>query len=291
MLRRTIPPPAKKAGRSGSSRSHDKFYRSIFSDRQDAAALLHIVLARKLPRLLERIDLAQLVVLPLELHTDDAGDRFQDKLFAVPLRETGQFLPILAEHQSTVDHDMDKRVNEYVKLIAEANERGELVPLLPFVIPVVVYGNREHRRWRTEPPPGNDAVREIAALAVPYIKGPFLLVNLDEFEEQELWDYAEDPRYRAAALTLLLLKIAPGHKSIDQHLAPWHDSLVAVNNDGPAGVAKIVWMLLYITRVCNTPADRLSALAASLGHDVEERYMTTSAPCGALPYGSRSGQR
>lgn len=40
---------------------------------------------------------------------------------------------------------MDARVNEYVQLSADANRRGELAPLLPFVIPVVVYSDREHQ--------------------------------------------------------------------------------------------------------------------------------------------------
>jgi hypothetical protein len=79
----------------------------------------------------------------------------------------------------------------------------------------------------------------------------------------------------AALITLLLLKTAAGNPQIPAQLRPWASQLRAVL-DQPGGGEAFIAILTYIELVSEAPASELHDLAASLGPDAEEAYMTTA---------------
>ena len=79
----------------------------------------------------------------------------------------------------------------------------------------------------------------------------------------------------AALVTLLLLKTARGNPRITADLRRWAGQLRAVL-DQPGGGEAFTAMLTYIEVVGEARAEELRDLAASLGPDAEEVYMTTA---------------
>jgi hypothetical protein len=79
----------------------------------------------------------------------------------------------------------------------------------------------------------------------------------------------------AALVTLLLLKTARGNAQITADLRRWAGQLRAVL-DQPGGGEAFTAMLTYIELVGEARAGELRDLAASLGPDAEEAYVTTA---------------
>jgi hypothetical protein len=100
----------------------------------------------------------------------------------------------------------------------------------------------------------------------------FLLDDLARVDGRQLRDRGLTP---SALITLLLLKTAPGNPRIPAELRPWADQLRAVLDQADGGEAFIT-LLTYIELVSEAPASELRDLAASLGPDAEEAYMTTA---------------
>ncbi len=100
----------------------------------------------------------------------------------------------------------------------------------------------------------------------------FLLDDLSRVSEDQLFGRKLTP---SATATLLLLKNARGNPQITALLHRWEDLLRAVLGQ-PGGGEEFTAMLAYIVLVSETPAEELRDLAASLGPDAEEAYMTTA---------------
>jgi hypothetical protein len=79
----------------------------------------------------------------------------------------------------------------------------------------------------------------------------------------------------AALVTLLLLKTARGNPQITADLRRWAGQLRAVL-DQPGGGEAFIALLTYIELVTEARAGELRDLAASLGPDAEEAYVTTA---------------
>jgi hypothetical protein len=72
-----------------------------------------------------------------------------------------------------------------------------------------------------------------------------------------------------------LLKTAAGNPRITAELRAWADQLRALL-DRPGGGEAFIALLTYIELVSEAPTGELHNLAASLGPDAEEAYMTTA---------------
>ena len=144
---------------------------------------------------------------------------------------------------------------------------------LPAVIPLVVHHGRT--RW-TRPARLPDlidldpAAKDAAQAYLPRFE--FLLDDLAGTDKDQLLGRELTP---AALITLLLLKTAAGNPRIPAQLRPWTDQLRAVL-DQPGGGEAFIAILTYIELVSEAPADELRDLAASLGPDAEEAYVTTA---------------
>ncbi|MGH3278001.1 MAG: hypothetical protein ACRDNW_02560, partial [Trebonia sp.] len=99
-----------------------------------------------------------------------------------------------------------------------------------------------------------------------------LLDDLSRVTEDQLFDRKLTP---SATATLLLLKNVRGNPQVTALLRRWEDLLRAVLGQ-PGGGEAFTAMLAYIVLVSETPAGELRGLAASLGPDAEEAYVTTA---------------
>jgi hypothetical protein len=99
-----------------------------------------------------------------------------------------------------------------------------------------------------------------------------LLDDLSRISEDQLLNRKLTP---SARVTLLALKTAPGNPQITALLRRWEGQLRAVL-DQPGGGEAFLAILTYIQHVSETPGGELHDLAASLGPDAEEAYVTTA---------------
>jgi hypothetical protein len=266
------PPPA--AGRrppGGQPTPHDSVFRRIFGVPENMASQLRAVLPTGLAA---RLDLGRLAPVPASFVDEALKWRYSDLLFTAQLDDRDAYVYLLAEHQSSADPLMAFRMLRYVTRIWDQHLRDHPgARQLPAVIPLVVH----HGRTRWVGPAqlldlidlGPDA-RKDAEAYLPRFE--FLLDDLARVDGQMLLDRELTP---PALITLLLLKTAPGNPRIPAELRPWASHLRAVL-DQPGGGEAFLAILTYIELVSEAPASDLRDLAASLGPDAEEAYMTTA---------------
>ena len=134
---------------------------------------------------------------------------------------------------------------------------------------MVVYNSREQRPWGpAEPAPSPP----LAAAAGPLLhRGGYALLDLPGTDAEKLRVESDAPGALAA---LVALKLAPGNRQIHADLAPWTDLLVRTVQT-PRRKQESRWMLQYIERVSETPAELVRDLMASLSPELEEMFVTT----------------
>jgi hypothetical protein len=246
-------------------------FRRIFALPANAASQLRAVLP---PGIAARLDLGRLAPVPGSFVDEALKWRHSDVLFTAPLDGQDAFVYVLVEHQSSDDPLMAFRVLRYVTRIWDQYEREHPgAHWLPAVIPLVVY--QGPGRWVSPVqlldviglgPHGKQEMQ-------PYLpRFEFLLDDLTRTGEDQLLDRELTP---AALVTLLLLKTARGNRQVTADMRRWTGQLRAVL-DQPGGGEAFIALLTYIELVSETPADEVRDLAASLGPDAEEAYVTTA---------------
>jgi predicted transposase YdaD len=269
------PPPYPSAsGRrlpGGQPTPHDAVFRRIFGVTANAVSQLRAVLP---PALAGRLDLDQLTRVPASFVDEALKWRHSDLLFTAPLDGRDAFVYILVEHQSSTDPLMPFRILRYVTRIWDQYEREHPgTRRLPAVIPLVVHHGRG--RWAgpvqlLELIDLDPAAKQAMQAYLPRFE--FLLDDLAGIDGRQLRERELTP---SALITLLLLKTAAGNPRIPAELRPWAGQLRAVL-DQPGGGEAFIALLTYIELVSEAPAGELRDLAASLGPDAEEAYVTTA---------------
>ena len=263
------PPSGKPPGRKPSP--HDAVFRRIFGVPANAASQLRAVLP---PDVTARLDLRRLARVQGSFVDADLAWRHTDLLFTAPLDGHNAFVYLLVEHQSSDDPLMAYRMLRYVTRIWDQYLRDHpRTRRLPAVIPLVVHQGRS--RWTSPAQLAelidlDPAARQAAQAYLPRLE--FLLDDLARVDGEQLRDRGLTP---PTLITLLLLKTAAGNPRIAAELRPWADQLRAVL-DQPGGGEAFIALLTYIELVSEAPAGELRDLAASLGPDAEEAYVTTA---------------
>jgi hypothetical protein len=246
-------------------------FRRIFGVPENMASQLRAVLP---PGLAGRLDLGRLARVPGSFVDEALKWRYSDLLFTAPLDGRDAFVYLLAEHQSSADPLMAYRMLRYVTRIWDQHLRDHpRARHLPAVIPLVVHHGRT--RWASpvrlldliDAGPG---ARQAMEAYLPRFE--FLLDDLAGVDGEQLRDRELTP---SALVTLLLLKTAAGNPRVPAELRPWAAQLRAVL-DQPGGGEAFIALLTYIELVSEAPAGELRDLAASLGPDAEEAYVTTA---------------
>jgi hypothetical protein len=246
-------------------------FRQIFGVPQNAASQLRAVLP---PSLADRLDLGRLARVPASFVDEALKWRHSDLLFTAPLDGRDAFVYVLVEHQSSTDPLMAYRMLRYVTRIWDHYVREHpLARQLPAVIPLVVHHGRS--RWTSpaqllELIDLGPAVRQEMQPYLPRFE--FMLDDLAAVDGRLLRSRGLTP---SALITLLLLKTAAGNPQITADLRPWAGQLRAVL-DQPGGTEAFMSLITYIELVSEAPASELRDLAASLGPDAEEAYVTTA---------------
>jgi len=270
------PPPAprSKSGRKqpgGAPTPHDAVFRRVFGVPANAASQLRAVLP---PGLTARLDLGRLAPAPGSFVDESLRWRHSDLLFTAPLDGRDAFIYVLIEHQSSDDPLMAYRMLRYLTRIWDQYEREHPeARRLPAVIPLVVHHGK--RRWASpvqllDVIDLGPAAKEAARAYLPRFE--FLLDDLSGIDDRQLQDRDLTP---SAEITLVLLRDAPGNPQIVAGLRPRSGKLRAVL-DQPDGGEVYIGFMTYIGLVSEAPAGELRDLAASLGPDAEEAYVTTA---------------
>jgi hypothetical protein len=271
----SLPPPTRpRSGRKqpgGAPTPHDSVFRRIFTVPANAASQLRAVLP---PGIMARLDLARLAPVPGSFVDEALRWRHSDVLFTAPLDGQDAFVYVLVEHQSSNDPLMAFRVLRYVTRIWDQYEREHpKTRRLPAVIPLVVYQGDD--QW-TSPVQLLDVIdlslASKQAMQTYLPRFGFLLDDLTRVGEDQLLARDLTP---AALITLRLLQTAPGNPQITVELRRWDAQLREVL-DQPGGTEEFAAMLTYIVLVSDASAGDLRNLAASLGPDAEEAYVTTA---------------
>jgi hypothetical protein len=250
---------------------HDSVFRRIFSVPENAASQLRAVLP---PEVAARLDLGRLAPVPASFVDEALAWRYSDLLFTAPLDGRDAYVYVLVEHQSSLDPLMAFRMLRYVTRIWDQYLRGHpKARRLPAVIPLVVHHGRS--RWAGSAQlldliDVGPADRRVMQGYLPRFE--FLLDDLAGVDGPALRERDLTP---SALITLLLLQTAPGNPKIPAELRPWAGQLRAIL-DQPGGGEAFIALLTYIELVSEVPASDLHDLAASLGPDAEEAYMTTA---------------
>lgn len=263
--------PGGETGRRGSP--HDSVFRKVFSLPESAASQLRAVLP---PEVAGRLDLGRLKSAPGSFVDEDLTWRHTDLLFTARTTD-GQnaLLYVLMEHQSTHDPLMAHRVLRYVTRIWDSYiEEHPGTRKLPAVIPLVVYQGRDRGRWASPVQLldlihlGDDAKKAMEAYLPRFA---FALDDLTGVDEDRLRGRDLTP---PGLVTLILLKTAPGNPRIAEDLYRWRPELRVVLDR--YGQKTFQALMTYIERVGESSDSELRDLAASLGPDAEEAYVTTA---------------
>jgi len=268
------PPHRPSSGRrapGGQPTPHDSVFRQIFGVPENAASQMRAVLP---PGLANRLDLDRLTRVPASFVDEALKWRYSDLLFTAPLDGRDAFVYLLVEHQSSADPLMAFRMLRYVTRIWDHHLRDHpRARQLPAVIPLVVHHGRG--RWTSpvrllELIDLDPAAKQAMQAYLPRFE--FLLDDLADVDGLHLRERELTP---SALITLLLLKTAAGNPRITAELRPWAGQLRAIL-DQPSGGEAFIAILTYIELVSEAPASELRNLAASLGPDAEEAYVTTA---------------
>jgi predicted transposase/invertase (TIGR01784 family) len=273
--RRDQPDSPEQAGSSGGAvaQPHDSLFRFVFGKPVHAASQLRAVLPAAL---LDRLDLTNLRPVNGSFVDEELTNRHCDVLMRTRLDGREAFVYVLIEHQSSPDRMMPLRMLRYlIRIWDRYLEEHPRAKRLPMIVPLVVY--QGSRRW-THPVELSellDVDPETARLAGEFLpRFRFLLDDLTKLEKTAL---RARPITTPVRLTVRLLRIVPTHAG---------DAIAAIDPDDiddfrdtlhyPDGRELMAALLKYIQAGSETPHHRLAWLAAQIGPEAEEVYMSTA---------------
>lgn len=206
--------------------------------------------------------------------TKDRESECPPLLFAVPAAGQDEPAYVLIEHTSAPDPLLAFRMLRSVVGVWDRYLREHpQAQHLPLVIPLVIHHGRTPWTGPTRLQDLIGADPDAREAGKPYLpQFEFLLDDLAGVDAQQLAERGLSP---ASFITFLMLNTADGNPNVAEQLRPWSDQLRAIF-DGPGGAESFREILIFIARVSATDPGELRELAASLGPDAQEAYMTTA---------------
>jgi predicted transposase YdaD len=262
-----------EASAGGTAQPHDSLFRFVFGKPVHAASELRAVLPAPL---VNRLDLASLHPVNGSFVDEELKNRHADVLMRTRLDGREAFVYVLIEHQSSPDRMMPLRMLRYLMRIwdrfLEENPRAKR---LPMIVPLVVYQGSRRWTYPVELSELLDVDPEIARLAGSFLpQFRFVLDDLTKLDQAAL---RARPVTTPVRLTVRLLRIVPTHTG---------DAVAAIDPDDiddlrdtlryPDWRELMTAFLTYIESGSETPKHRLAWLAAQIGPEAEEVYMTTA---------------
>ena len=129
---------------------HDKLFRTVFADTEEAAGFLRVHLPASLA---ERVAWSTLALVETSFVDEALRESESDLLYTVQMKESGEnaFLYLLFEHQSQPDAWMRFRLLKYMcRIWDESFKQNPEQSELPLILPVVFYQGVSEWRHSTE---------------------------------------------------------------------------------------------------------------------------------------------
>lgn len=248
---------------------HDKFFRLVFSDPENARGELQAVLPAEVSA---QIDWSTLRHEPGTFVEPALAEQRTDLLFSVKRSGRDAYLYLPLEHQSRADRLMALRLLGYLVRIWEKHRTDNPdAKKLPPILPIVVY--HDEREWSPERSfeglidlADDDVLRE-----TPYlVRFEYLVDDLSRLSEEEL-------RARAmtafAKVAIVCLQRARDTDDMTDELKRWWDALHEVFR-ATNGVEALRAIVSYILHSTETPRARLDEVVRVLGTTAKEDVMT-----------------
>ena len=261
---------------SGGGSTRDSLFRSVFGDPVHAASELQSVLP---DRLLSRLDLTRLELMPDTYVDGDLRQRHLDALFSTRWAGRDALLYVLIEHQSTPDRLMAYRMLVYLVRIWEKYVRlNPMVRRLPVIVPVVIYQGQ--RRWNVSTEFADlldlDPGLELSDLEDAVAEGivPRFRYLLDDISEVDVPVLRARPLTEEARVALVLLGLPAGVQDLMGALGGWVDSF-AVIQARPGGRETMVSFWEYLGKVGQASDERMAEFMATMNPEVAETFVST----------------
>ena len=249
---------------------HDRFFRHVFSDPENAIGELKTILPVEVRA---GIEWSSLRLEPGSYVDAELSDLRSDVLFSATLAGRKVLLYLLLEHQSTKHDWMPLKLLGYMVRIWEDYLRQHPdAERLPAILPGVVYHGDSP--WTTRLTLGEliDLDPETSRLVAAYL--PDFAFRLDDLSSAQAQDLRARSMAALSQLALFCLMRARRTGDLTTELeASWEDRMREVT-DAPNGVAAFATVLRYILEASDTPPERVRNLARKLGPRAEEAYMT-----------------
>jgi predicted transposase YdaD len=250
---------------------HDTLVQYVLGDPAHAAPFLRAVLP---PEMARRFDWSS-------LHPEDAKfvnevfrPRQGDLLFTAAIDGRRAFIYVHLEHQSTVDRVMAARMHIYAGRIWEVFLRREpTAAVLPAIVPVVLFHGPERWIAPTDVVDLLDLDGPTAAALAPCLpRSPFLLLDLDDFQDDALRKLSLTSLVRLA-LVLLRDSRSLEWPELRARLSTWADAFLEVSA-APGGLAAAAALMRYILLTSPATEQELQDFALELGPAASEAVMT-----------------
>ena len=121
---------------------HDAFVKEVFSHKEQAEDFLKNYLPQDICRL---IDFDSLSLVKDSFVDEDLKEHFSDLLYEVQLSSRPGFIYLLFEHKSTPERFTGLQLLRYMVKIWDLYLKQQQEPILPVIIPLVIYNGR--RKW------------------------------------------------------------------------------------------------------------------------------------------------
>ncbi len=177
-------------------KAHDKFFKEIFSNKEEAIGLLQNTLPKEI---VKNIDFQTLKLDNTNYVTEELKEYFADLVFDVIYKSKTKIkLSILIEHKSSLVKNPYIQLLKYILNIWSYNSEKSKERLTP-VLPIIVYAgkNKWVKRDLTEYFTGLD---EHLLSFQPLFD--YNLVNVPKYSDKEMQELFEDFTVRAALLTM-----------------------------------------------------------------------------------------
>jgi len=121
---------------------HDAFVKEVFSHKEHAEDFLKNYLPQDICRL---IDFDSLTIVKDSFVDEDLKEHFSDLLYEVQLSSRPGFIYLLFEHKSIPERFTGLQLLRYMVKIWDLYLKQQQEPILPVIIPLVIYNGR--RKW------------------------------------------------------------------------------------------------------------------------------------------------
>jgi hypothetical protein len=250
---------------------HDAFFKAMFSQPEQAAGELQLVLPAKLAA---RIDFPALTLCPGSFVDEALSRQHTDLLFSAPLAGRDAFFYLLFEHKSAPEALTAFQLLRYmVRIWDDFLKTHPSAKRLPAIIPVVLHhgeGGWSCARSFQELLDVDEEVLAELGEHVPRFR--FLLDDLGLESDETLRQRAMSALGR---LSLWCLRNARTPEQIVEGMSQWM-GLVREVRQAPNGMAALVTIWRYVLLVGDRfgPEDLVARLLAAAGEDGKEEIVT-----------------